>query len=484
MSTQITVGDSYLGLFDGRVNDQFVLVEGKRGTGKTRALLTLLVTKALKHPGSRWLILRSTRTRLTDSAVATFVDQVLPLFGLPIPTCQRPQLRTYVFPNKSEFIFQALDDPDRQQSVEICGAYVVEGVEIPELMTITALAGSMRQVVEPPVDVYQCIVDCNPDAPTHPLNVVAEDADDDLRLIKGRPGYVRLLEYNQRACRQPGRWKRIITQHYDNPAYFNVKTWDWTTLGKSYLATLSWLQGNLLQQWLYGLWVAAEGSVFGGYFSKENIVPAFRVPASWPLWFYLDPGFDHPCGGFWVTVGPTGRRYVVEELYQRKKDVSQIAQLIREKEELMGWSVKKRFMDPRMGFSHTFYSRNGRSIAEEFELEELKFDEWPRLQGPSKDAGVNSVRRALASKELLIFQNCANAQGEFQSWAYKRNAKGERLEGDERYQDSHNHLIDGILGMEITGHVYEFARPEAKNWTTANAEDWNDLKAKAPEIIY
>ena len=116
-------------------------------TGKTFAILCILAKRAAAHPGSRFLVVRSSRTRLTDSAIATFVDQVLPAFGWPVPTCSREQISTYTCPSGSQFIFQGLDDPNRQQSVECAGVYVVEGVEIPSLDTITALAASMRGLI-------------------------------------------------------------------------------------------------------------------------------------------------------------------------------------------------------------------------------------------------------------------------------------------------------------------------------------------------
>lgn len=464
----LDVGDSYLGLFEGgSVQDQFVLIESRRGTGKTRAILTLFMTRAIKHPGSRWLIVRSTRTRLTDSAVATFIEQVLPLFGMAAPKCQREQISNYRLPNGSEFIFQGLDDPNRQQSVECAGVYVVEGVEIPQLETITALAASMRQVCDPPIESYQCIVDCNPGAPGHPLNRVAERFDDSQRMIETREQYERLVQHNQSPSADPNRWKRIVTQHYDNPGYFDVVTWTWTKIGAAYLKTLSWLTGFLRKRWLYGLWHAAEGSVFGAAFeARRNVCKAFNIPASWPVFFYLDPGYDHPTGIFWLAVGPTGKRYVVDELYDRQTPIADDpaidkvgwASLIKARESERGYKPMRRFMDPRYGFSKTAYS-NGTTIDEQYRLHDLHFEPWARLEMESKDGAVNQVRTSLIKGELVVFDRCVNTQMELQSWSYKRNARGEQLVGDDQYEDRLNHIIDGLLGAEVAGHRFEDAAP-------------------------
>ena len=64
---EILLSDSYLPLADWSIRDGFVLIEGRRGTGKTRAILSILLARALAYPGSRWLLARSTRTRASST---------------------------------------------------------------------------------------------------------------------------------------------------------------------------------------------------------------------------------------------------------------------------------------------------------------------------------------------------------------------------------------------------------------------------------
>jgi hypothetical protein len=455
--------------------EQFVLVESRRGTGKTFAILCIIAKRAAAHPGSRWLIVRSSRTRLTDSAIATFVDQVLPAFGWPVPTCSREQISTYTCPNGSQFIFQGLDDPNRQQSVECAGVYVVEGVEIPQLDTITALAASMRQATTPPMDCFQCIVDCNPGAPGHPLNQVAEPCGDDLRIADTHEQYQRVLEHNRRPA-PAGKWKRIITHYADNPGYFDTVKWAWTTAGAQYLKTLEWLTGHLKKRWFYGLWSAAQGSVFGDVFDEAvHVVDDFDPPADWPLYVGWDPGIDHVTGMPWVHVAPTGDLFVSDEVYEGGKSIAEhVATNVHPR--LLGRTVREWFGDPHHFFSSTAQSPD--SCAKQAHDAGLSWARpWADLRGPAKQAAVNALLQLLQNTLVMaktgkrigvciyFMRKCKNAIMECQTWSYKRNAKGEQLAGDDAYEDKNNHLVgDPLVGMYATGSLRYDANAGGAIW--------------------
>ena len=74
---------------------------------------------------------------------------------------------------------------------------------------------------------------------------------------------------------------------------------------------------------------------------------------------------------------------------------------------------------------------------------------------------------------LVIFDSCPATRQEFQSWAYKRNAQGEQLVGDDQYEDRNNHILDGVIGAEVNGHTYTEGRPVAApvEWVPEDAPD-------------
>src|SRR3712207_482551 len=53
------------------------MFSGPAGTGKTRSGLELMDLRARKYPGSRHLLVRKTRTSLTQTALVTLNEEVL-----------------------------------------------------------------------------------------------------------------------------------------------------------------------------------------------------------------------------------------------------------------------------------------------------------------------------------------------------------------------------------------------------------------------
>jgi hypothetical protein len=444
----IEVGDSYLGLFDGgAVRDQFVLIEGKRGTAKTRSILTALVCRALKYPGSRWLLSRSTRTLLSDTVLVTLAAQVLPLFRLKIPKGNPENWHRIELGNGSEFIPMGLDDPSRGQSREVAGIYVAEGVEIPLLNTITSLAGAMRQDCGVPF--FQCIVDCNPGSPNHPLNLAAESVPDTMRKIHSLAEYQRLVEHNQRPSATPGKWKRIVTQHYDNPGYFDPAAWKWTSLGAQYLKTLENLTGHFKARWLYGLWKAAEGAVFPEFDPDVHVCDDFEPPSDWPMVLAFDPGWG-TTACLWVAVSPNGCFYVIDEIYEGQKSMEEHCEEIKKRNRDAGRHVVQFFGDPNEMFSSR---AQGPSCADQASKYGIRFVPWPADKGSSFTAGVEAIRHVLSAGKIRVCRRCTGLQSNFSAWSYKKNAKGEMLEGADQYEKGNDHAMDCLRGVLSSGRL-------------------------------
>jgi phage terminase large subunit len=442
---RIVLGDCYLPLAAGRCEDSFVLVEGNRGTGKTRAILSVVMARALRYPGSRWLLARSTRTRLSQSVLVTLEEQVFPAFGMEVPgEAQRGQRTEYRLPNGSLLIPMGLDDQQRTQSVEVSGIYVAEAVELPRLEDVTALAGAMRQHV-PGMDGHQCIVDCNPGAPGHWLNEIAEPVPVEWRNVQTLEEYRRLVDHAAKPAVE-GRWKRVVTRHQDNPHYFDVTKWEWTKAGSAYLKTLEYLTGFLRKRWLDGVWAAAEGSVFPEFDPARHVVAPMEIPDSWPVVVGIDPGYDHPCAILWFAASPNGTVYVVDELYRRGKSVQEHAEAIALKSR--GRTVRSYYGDPQHAFSRT--AQSPKSIAEQFAecRWPVRLMRWPR--STNKEAMVEGVRELLRTDRLKVSSECRATIREFQTWAYRRTPGGELPKGDDQFEDRDNDCMDVVCGVVAT----------------------------------
>lgn len=444
MIQQVEIGDLYVPLLDWSLREPFVLFEGPRGTGKTRAILTALMCRALSMPKSRWLIARSTRTRLTDTVLATLEEQVFPAFGIPVPGgAGRNNRHDYVLPNGSVFLAQGLDDPQRTQSAEFAGMYVAEAVELPLIEQVTALAGSMRQHV-PGLPFHQCIVDCNPGPPAHWLNQTAEEVPKNWRRVTEPAHWHRLLEHAKRPA-PAGRWKRVITRHADNPHFFDVRRWEWTAAGRAYLETLGYLTGHLKRRWLDGEWVSAEGTVFPEFDEDKHVCPPFKIPDHWPIYVGWDPGYDHPTAILWLAISDNETVYVFDEIYEGGKSVAEHCKAVHARNAER--TVLRYYGDPQHAFSKT--AQSPKSIASQAKECGIAMSQWPR--STDKEAMVNRVRQRLIDGKLKVLSTCRNTIAEFQTWAYKRTAKGELPPGDDAYEDANNHAMDVICGLCSAG---------------------------------
>lgn len=443
---RIELGRGFQPLAQGVNHERFVLVEGPRGTGKTRAILSILLGRALRFEGSRWLLARSTRTRLTQTVLATLEEQVFPAHGIAVPGGGgRDNRSEYTLPNGSMLIPMGLDDPQRTTSAEFAGIYVAEAVEIESADLVTALAGSMRQAIPPDAKGvplrHQCIVDCNPGAPGHWLNKIAEHVPPELRRVRTSDDYRRVLRHNQRPS--AGGWKRLLTRLQDNPHFWNMPAWDYTEAGRQYLESLGYLAGHLKARWVDGDWVAAEGSVFPEFTESRHVVAPFAIPPEWPIVWWYDSGYDHPTGIVWAAVAPNGCLYIVADHKVRGHDVAWHADSVKRRETEAGWTIDQRYGDPQTVFSHTAGDPEG--LASQWSRLGIRIAPGPR----STDAErmVERVRERLVAGTLKVFATCRDLIDEFQSWRYKRNAKGEQLKGDDQYEDANNDLLDGVRGL-------------------------------------
>ncbi len=451
---------SYRGLATGAIADKFVLVEGRRGTAKTRSILSILVQRGLAYPGRRSLLARSTRTRLSDTVLTTLGQQVLPAFGLQIPAGQPENWHRIPLGNGSELLPMGLEDPQRSQSMEVADIYVAEGVELAKVEDVTTLAGALRQAGQPQ---WQCIVDCNPGPPRHWLNEIAEPFPDSSRRIINRQDYERLLRHNNSPTVGNG-WKRVVTTWQDNPGYFDTRAWEWTQLGQDYRKTLDSLTGHWLARWRDGLWVSAEGAVFPEFSEAIHVVDDFTPPADWPWYVGVDPGFAHPTGAPWVCVSPVGDLYVGDEIYEGGKSIAQHVETILRM--CTGRTVRKWFGDP-----HEFFSNRAQGESWAVQSKKAGLPTFMPWAAQEKGAMVNAYRQLLQNSVtrantgvrpgvcLYVMRRCKNVIMEHQSWAFKRNAKGELAGGgDDLFADENNHLVgDPLVGMCATGQLRYYA---------------------------
>jgi PBSX family phage terminase large subunit len=274
-----------------------IFLSGPAGTGKSRACLEKLHACCRRWPGTRAMIVRKTRASLTDSALVTYEEKVLPE-GSPVASGPRREHRhIYRYPNGSEVVVGGLDRPSRVMSTEFDLVYVQEAIELAE-GDQEALASRLRNGVMP---FQQLIGDTNPDGPEHWLRRRADR------------GTTALLE----------------SRHEDNPTLWDADRGDWTERGRAYIARLDALTGVRKERLRFGRWVQAEGVVYEGYDAAVHLIDRFEVPHDWRRIRSVDFGWTNPFVMQLWAIDHDGRMYLDREVYRTQRTVADHAAEVR-----------------------------------------------------------------------------------------------------------------------------------------------------------
>lgn len=266
-------------------------LDGPAGTGKTWTALYKVHAVLTKYAGARALVARKSNTDLAGSAMATFRESILDeREGVHYFGGNRIKPAAFQYPNGSLMIVNGLDKASKVKSWEFDIAYINEGSEC-LLEDIEFVRSRLRHGAMP---YQQLILDTNPDAPTHWLNQ-------------------RMNE---------GKTTRLLSRHEHNPRFYDVATQDWTEEGRAYIeGVLGGLTGVRLSRLRYGLWAAAEGTVYeDAWDARRNVIDRSEaaIKREWPRYLSIDFGYTNPFVCQWYAEDGDGRLYLYREIYQTK----------------------------------------------------------------------------------------------------------------------------------------------------------------------
>jgi len=280
-----------------------ILLASAAGTGKSMACLAKIAYLASIHEKSRHLIVRKTRSSLTETGLVTLESAILePNCAMLHPSNMRKVRQSYRHTNGAEIIVGGMDKPDKVLSSEYDTIYVQESTEL-ELEEWETLIGRLRNNRMP---YQQIMADCNPTFPHHWL-------------------YKRW---------QAGKIRMYRPTHKDNPRYW-VTGPDgygmWSKEGADYLAKLDRLTGFRRKRFLEGVWAAAEGLVFDSYDATiHNLPQSWEPPKEWRRYHSIDFGHTNPMVyQYWAEDGD-GRLYLYKERYETKRLVEDLGKQVRD----------------------------------------------------------------------------------------------------------------------------------------------------------
>lgn len=369
-----------------------ILLVGPAGTGKTRAILEKLFLCMQKYPAMRALLVRKTRASLTQSALVTLEEKVIPDGHAMIGDASRGYRSNYLLSNGSELVLGGLDNADRIMSSEYDLIAACEATEL-TLEDWEKLLTRLRNGVMP---YQQAIADCNPAYPAHWL------------YRRAQSGLMHWLE----------------SRHTDNPQWFNHTSSQWTPAGEAYLATLRRLSGARRQRLLDGQWSAAEGLVYEGFShcicQHLNGDPVYAAAG-------IDWGWYEPTAVVVGVLDSSNRIWIVDELYESRMDIDALAKRLEEL--LHRWNIEVMFAD--------------RSRPESVDW--LRRRQLPVRGVPvhGVEAGIASVESRLMQRSLFTLSRCRHLVEEAAQYRYQADGHGPVQKADHA-MDALRYLIMGL----------------------------------------
>lgn len=293
-----------------------VLLSGPAGTGKSTATLLWIWWVFCTFPKARILLCRKTRVSLTESALKTFEDNVVPPNHPVLEGATRAHRQSYIHPKtKAEIVVGGMDNPTRLYSTDWDVIYVQEATELDE-DEWERLRRGLRNWKLP---VMVLVGDCNPDAPTHWL-------------------YRRTLDKKT---------ELYPSYHYDNPAWFDADANTWTPEGIAYLNSLRSLTGVRKRRLFDGEWVSSEGAVWENFDASVHLIevkdPWIELGIRWTMgsmdWGFTAAGVLQIFG-----VDSENRAYLLREHYMTEKPLEWWS--CRVEEEMREWRLSFVVADP------------------------------------------------------------------------------------------------------------------------------------------
>jgi hypothetical protein len=390
-----------------------LLICGPAGTGKTWAILSTIHQIAADYEKLRILIVRQTRASLTDSAMVTFEQEILPLDGMEgiASGATRKHRSSYLYPKGSEIVLGGMDNPTRIASTAWDLVYINESIELEEDGWDTI--GSRLDRPGRDRRFGFLIADTNPGDPSHWLKKRCDN-------------------------KRTALWDTI---HEANPALHDGR--DWTHDGRVYMARLDRLQGTRRKRLLQGIWSAGEGQWFETFSDAHQSDRAEFDPA-YPVHLAVDSGVHTGAAWFQVRPGPDGPTVTVfGDYYAFNLPANEAARQIKEKGvELCGGRFDRGVTDPAGKAS----SPIGPTVIGEYQRAGLGLDFWPSFPGSVVD-GLALIESFVATSPpaLTVHPRCRHMIDAFSNYSREKRAK-QWIDRPKDPQHPHEELMDSLRG--------------------------------------
>ena len=265
-----------------------LLYDGCWGTGKTYILAAKALMMAWKYPNNKCCLIRRKRAHLKATTWKQLTDKLLPKQWV----VKSNDTELYRKLQNGSEIFGCGLDSDTDVTILASHQYgfmgIEEGREIKETQWEEQITRCLRL---PDVPIHQAMLVTNPDIPGHWIN------------------------------------QRFRTERWDG---YNALKGTMLThmLPASYLKRVDQLTGVFRSRYKDGLWVGAEGMVYG-WDPSHHLIKRFVIPKDWRRVVATDWGFDNPFVCKWYAICPeaylqypAGSWFMYREMYHTHRTVN------------------------------------------------------------------------------------------------------------------------------------------------------------------
>ncbi|HEY4722173.1 MAG TPA: hypothetical protein VII92_10025, partial [Anaerolineae bacterium] len=410
-----------------------VYLWGPARAAKTFGILYKLHKAAETYPGARLLIIRQTRESLTDSALVTLEDEILPPLHPSLTGIQRANRHSYRYLNGSEIVVAGFKQSTRDQTARIMGTSydMIFGNEGHELLE-SQVQQLLTRLSNYKTPYQQLVLDFNPPPPLH---------------------WVWRRE-------KSGNAKMLRAELQDNPRWWNANAGTWTTDGQAMYDTLSTLKGIERDRYFLGRSVMAEGLIYGDVWSDGpadgNVTEAAEyVQDGGPILWAVDDGYSAGSMPSSRGIDPQTGEYVGDShprailLVQQKSDGH--LDIFAESYTCMMLSDVHIREALALGYPAPDFAVHGPGSAE-IRGRLFEANVPPRQSTAKVDESIKEMRTALAAdangwRRVRVHPRCRHFRAEMASYAYEP--------GSEKPVKMYDHGPDSLRGLL---HVMRFER--------------------------
>jgi len=215
-----------------------------------------------------------------------------------------------------------------------------------------------------------------------------------------------------------------------------------------------------MQARAYGKFHHLIGLVFKRFTPKIHVIKPFNVTMrDFTVYEYLDPHPRNPDATLWLAVDRKGTKYVIDELWYKPDDTSDLASRIKAK--ATQYRVYGRWIDP-WAFNRDQHKEDEPNLSDKLSEEGLTYLPAPK----QRTAADKRIEQALnftevnghmvKAPELYIFDTCKRTIFEFEHyrWDEWTGKTADKRDRKEKPVDKDDHMIENLGRALISEHQF------------------------------